>query len=106
MRLFFSTGGLLLVLTVTQLEPAPPTMTELDTAQLELLQVRTAHATTLLQLDACRAESGRAHDLIGRMRAERASAELTALEADLKAKIEARHPGYTWDPKTQAFTKK
>jgi hypothetical protein len=77
---------------------APQALTELEQAWLIILQLRTAYATLLSETDACRAQ-------IGPLRARAASEALTQDEAGLKAKIEAGHPGYTWDPKTGAFTK-
>jgi hypothetical protein len=83
-----------------------PALTELEDAQRALLQARTAYAQLLAQFDQCKAEQGQAFAVLGKLRADRASTELTSLEQELKASIERGHPGYTWDPKTGAFTKK
>lgn len=87
-------------------EGPAPQLTEVERLKLELLQVRTSYAQLLANYDACKAEVGTAFNTLGRLRAEAATAELTAEEAKLKAAIEAGHPGYRWDPKTGTFTKK
>jgi hypothetical protein len=77
---------------------APPVLTELEQSWVIILQLRTAYARLLADADACRAQ-------LGPLRADAASRELTEDEATLRAKIEAGHPGYAWNPKTGVFTK-
>lgn len=83
-----------------------PSLTELERVKLELLQVRTAYAQVVAQFDGCKAEVGSVYQQLGQLRASAATTELTAQERKLKADVEAGHPGYMWDPKTAAFTKK
>jgi hypothetical protein len=87
-------------------EPAGPTLTELERAKAELLQVRTAYAQLLAQHDACKAEVGSAFNTLGALRARAASEQLTTEETALKVSVEAGHPGWSWDAKTGLFTKK
>jgi hypothetical protein len=83
-----------------------PALTELEETQRALLQARTAYAQLLAQFDQCKAEQGQAFAILGTLRADRASHELSTLEQELRQRIELGHPGYTWDPKTGAFTKR
>lgn len=83
-----------------------PALTELEKAKVELLQVRTAYAQLLAQHDACKAELGAAFNALGSLRAKAATDQLSTEEMQLRIAVEGAHPGYTWDPKTQAFTKK
>ena len=76
-----------------------PALTEIEQAYRTILQLRIALATVQAEADACRAQ-------LGPLRAEAASRELSQDEANLRALIERGHPGYTWDPKTGAFTAK
>jgi hypothetical protein len=88
-----------------------PALTELEERSARCCRRRTAYAQLLAQFDQCKAEQGQAFatssgSCAPKLRADRASTELTSLEQELKASIERGHPGYTWDPKTGAFTKK
>jgi len=68
---------------------------------VSLVQLRRAYVTLQARLDGCQAELG----TLGRLRAQAAAEELAQDERDLKARIEAGHPGYVWDPKSGTFTK-
>lgn len=87
-------------------QPAAPTLTTLEKARADLLQVRTAYAQVLAQYDGCRAELGTVYNALGPFRAREASTTLSADEMALRVDIETAHPGYTWDPKTGTLTKK
>jgi hypothetical protein len=82
-----------------------PALTELERAKVELLQLRTAYAQLLAQFDSCKAENGAAFATLGKLRADRASSELTEEETQLKVTVDANHKGWRFDPKTGRFTK-
>lgn len=98
--------GLLILGLAAQLAAPAPQLSDVEALKVENLKLRIALAQTQAQADSCRAELGTLYQAVGPVRAERASADLTALEQNLKATIEASHPGYEWNPKTGAFTKK
>lgn len=92
-----------------------PLLDEAERAWLDALNTRAAYAKLLVQSTERLALIGdtmqrlgkellAAANELGRLQAEISSSQLTQEESDLKAKIERRHPGYTWDPKTGAFT--
>lgn len=85
---------------------AAPVLSEVEKLKIELLQVRTAYAQLLAQHDGCKAELGATFNVLGRLRADAGSAQLTAEEATLKAAIEQNHTGFDWSPKTGLFTPK
>ena len=85
---------------------AAPSLSEVEQLRVDLLQARTLLAQLQAGYDGCRAEIGTLYHQLGQVRAQVASQVLTAEEARLKADVEAAHPGYTWNPKTGAFTRK
>ncbi|MGE0590925.1 MAG: hypothetical protein AB7G23_03095 [Vicinamibacterales bacterium] len=93
----FVTGLLVgLALTVAAAQDAPR-LDALEQAHVEILRLQVALATAQRDLDVCRIEAGR-------FRASLNSRDLTEAEATLQLFIERRHPGFSWNPKTQAFT--
>lgn len=100
-----------------QMPTSAPSLSDTERAWLDALNVRANYASLLVKdterlallgetLERLGKELKSTADELGTLRARLSSAQLTQEEADLKAKIEARHPGYTWDPKTGMFTKK
>lgn len=82
-----------------------PTLTDLEQTRLDLLQLRTAYAQLLAQFDSCKAEVGSTYAALGTLRAQAAAQQIGTDAAALKTTIEAAHPGYTFDLKTQTLTK-
>lgn len=102
--------------TVSTDASAPPALDELEKAWLDAFDVRKEYARLLVKrterlallsdmLEKLVSELRDAANELGQLQADVASAQLTTEEAEVKKKIEARHPGYSWDPKTRQFTK-
>ena len=101
--------GLVFTIALTAMAAAQqgaPTLSELETLRYENLKLKVALAQTQALSDACKAELGMLYQALGKVRADRATADLTAAERELKAEIDAAHPGFEWNPKTGALTKK
>lgn len=85
-----------LLLASTALAQTPPALDELEQAKVQIFRLQVALASALRDADVCRAE-------VGPLRAATLSRDLTEAERTLKAFIEGRHPGTTWNPKTGTF---
>lgn len=82
-------------------QPAPdaPKLTTEEDLRWQILQLETQLETAISQVNACQGQ-------LGQWRAKAQSLQLSADEQVLKKFIEERHPGYDWDPKTGAFSKR
>jgi hypothetical protein len=99
-------GAIMGCVTVTYGYSDGETLTDIEQLRVAVLKLQIEKATLQAQLDSCKAEVGSVYQALGTLRAEKASRELTTAETDLKAQIESGHPGFTWNPKTGAFTPK
>lgn len=81
-------------------------LSEVERLRAELLRVKTAYAQAVAQHDACKAELGATYNTLGQLRADANSVQLSTEEQQLKASVDAAHPGFNWDPKTGAFAKR
>lgn len=74
-----------------------PALDDLERAKVENLRLRVALSEARRDADVCRT-------VLGPLRADAATRDLTQAQRELTAFLEARHPGYTWHPDTGAFT--
>lgn len=85
---------------VASTPPEPSTeLSDIDRLDQQVLDLRVQLESALASLAQCQGEAGQ-------MRARLASDQLTAEEQKLKARIEDRHTGFDYDPKTHTLTKK
>lgn len=81
-------------------EPAaPPTLTELEQARVQVVNLLDMLRKALLEADQCRATLAEPRNTVNSQQVA------NALQL-LKADIEHNHPGYTWDAASGTFTKK
>lgn len=82
----------------TETPAVSSTLDELEQAWATIYTLQRAYAQMLQQADTCAAT-------LAQYRGPAAVRDLQQLELDLKTKIEARHPGYTFNTQTGALTK-
>jgi hypothetical protein len=76
-----------------------PELDELEKAWATIYSLQRAYADVLQRADSCAS-------MLAQYRGPAAQAEIQKAESDLKAKIEARHPGYDFDLRTGTLTKR
>jgi len=79
--------------------PAAPALSTEEDLRWQILQLETQLETAISQANACQGT-------LGQWRAKAMSQQLSADEQVLKTFVEQRHPGYDFDPKTRAFSKR
>lgn len=92
------TAGRVESVKVPGIETVAPALDELEQAWILIHQLQQAYGQAIQEADACRAA-------LAPYRKQGVERDLTANLKDLKAKIDARHPGFSWDPQTGGFTK-
>ena len=76
-----------------------PALSELERALIENVNLLAELRKAQLEADLCRAQ-------LAQPRADATAQQVKQAFDALKSRIEAAHPGFTWDPSTGAFTPK